>query len=68
MASPGLLVIFWWMLHDGVAYHELDPDFLAGRHDPDRRRRRLIDQLQRLGYHVELTPPPGCALGSGETT
>lgn len=54
--AHSLLVIFWWMLHDGVPYRELGPDYLTGRDDPDRRRRQLIDQLQRLGYHVEITP------------
>jgi hypothetical protein len=45
-----------WILTEDVPYHELGPDYLAGRDNPERRRRQLIDQLQRLGYHVDLTP------------
>jgi transposase len=54
--AHSLLTIFWWMLTENVPYHELGPDYLAGRDQPDRRRRQLVDQLERLGYHVDLTP------------
>jgi transposase len=54
--AHSLLVIYWWMLHDGLAYRELGPDYLAGKDNPDRRKRQLVDQLERLGYDVALTP------------
>lgn len=54
--AHSLLVIYWWILHENVPYRELGPDYLAGRDNPDRRRRQLVDQLERLGYHVALTP------------
>jgi transposase len=54
--AHSLLTIIWWMLTENVAYHELGPDYLAGHDNHDRRRRQLVDQLQRLGYNVALTP------------
>lgn len=50
-----MLVICWHLITDEVDYHELGPDYLAGHDQPDRRRKQLVDQLQKLGYTVELT-------------
>jgi transposase len=46
--------LIWKVLHDGVRYVEkgLERNPKALR----ERRRRLVADLQRLGYHVELTP------------
>lgn len=46
--------LIWKVLHEGVRYKEqgLAPTPLMVK----RRRQRLISQLRRLGYHVELTP------------
>ena len=51
-----LLVICWHLLNDGTVYQELGADYLAGKDHPDRRRRHLVSQLQKLGYDVELAP------------
>jgi transposase len=51
-----LLVICWHLLTDDEDYHELGPDYLAGKDQPERRRRQLVSQLERLGYTVELKP------------
>lgn len=51
-----LLVICWHLLNDGTVYQELGTDYLAGKDHPDRRRRHLVSQLQKLGYDVELAP------------
>lgn len=51
-----LLIIIWHMLNDGTIYTEIGIDYLARNDNPDRRRRHLINQLEHLGYHVELTP------------
>ncbi len=41
---------------DGVAeLFELGTDYLAGKDQPDRRRRLLVAQLEQLGYTVQLT-------------
>ncbi len=51
-----ILIISWHLLNDHTTYEELGTDYLARNDNPDRRRRQLVDQLQRLGYQVELTP------------
>lgn len=51
-----ILVIIWHMLKEGTVYTELGSDYLARLDDPDRRRRHLINQLEHLGYHVQLSP------------
>ena len=51
-----ILVICWHLLTDDTTYTELGTDYLAGKDQPDRRRRLLIGQLEKLGYQVQLTP------------
>lgn len=50
-----LLVIVWNMLHDGVAYTELGPDYTA-RINPERTKNRALRQLKNLGFDVTLAP------------
>ena len=50
-----ILTICWHLLIDETTYTELGTDYLAGKDQPDRRRRLLVAQLEQLGYHVELT-------------
>ena len=50
-----ILVICWHLLVDETTYTELGTDYLAGRDQPDRRRRHLVTQLEQLGYTVQLT-------------
>ena len=50
-----ILVICWHLIVDETTYTELGTDYLAGRDQPDRRRKHLIAQLEQLGYIVELT-------------
>ncbi len=51
-----LLIIIWHMLNEGTTYTELGVDYIIRNDNPDRRRRHLINQLEHLGYQVELTP------------
>ena len=51
-----ILVICWHLLVDETTYTELGTDYLAGKDQPDRRRKHLIAQLEQLGYTVEVTP------------
>ena len=51
-----LLIIIWHMLNEGTVYTEIGVDYLANNDNPDRRRRHLVNQLEHLGYTVELTP------------
>lgn len=50
-----LIVIVWHVLQDGTAYRELGHDYFTRRDNPEATARRLIHNLQALGYHVELT-------------
>jgi len=50
-----ILIICWHLLADNTTYDELGTDYLAGRDQPDRRRKLLVAQLEKLGYTVELT-------------
>ena len=51
-----LIVICWHVLADDTVYNEIGPDYLAGRDQPERRRKHLVAQLEKLGYNVELAP------------
>jgi len=51
-----LLIICWHILAEDTIYQELGPDYLAGKDQPDRRRKHLVAQLEKLGYSVELAP------------
>ena len=51
-----MLIIIWHMLAEGTVSTEIGADHLASNDNPDRRRRHLVNQLQHLGYQVELTP------------
>lgn len=51
-----LLVICWHLLTNNTVYDELGTDYLAGRDQPERRRRQLVAQLEQLGYSVALAP------------
>jgi transposase len=48
-----ILTAVWHMLRTGETYTDPGGDFFA-RRDPERTRKRLVDQLQRLGYTVTL--------------
>ena len=51
-----ILVICWHILADDTVYNEIGTDYLAGKDEPERRRKHLVAQLEKLGYHVELAP------------
>ncbi len=51
-----LLVICWHILADDAVYNEIGTDYLAGKDQPERRRKHLVAQLEQLGYTVELAP------------
>jgi len=54
--AHNLLVIVWFVLHDGAGYQDLGADWFTRHDNPDAKRRRLIRELQTLGYTVDLTP------------
>jgi len=56
--AHNILIIIWHVLHDGVIFQDLGPDYF---HRPDtpaahRRKTQLIRELQTLGYTVQVTP------------
>jgi transposase len=51
-----ILIAYWHILHDHVDYHDLGSDWFTRRHTIDHQRRRLIRQLEHLGYTVTLQP------------
>jgi transposase len=51
-----LAEITWHVLHDERDYTDLGADFYTRQEDPERRRARLVSQLNALGYNVDLTP------------
>ena len=50
-----LIVIVWHVLHDQTEYRELGHDHFTRRDNPEATARRLIHDLQALGYRVQLT-------------
>ena len=52
-----ILVIAWHILAgEAVTYAELGGDYFARRHDPTRRQRQLLRQLEQLGLKVTVEP------------
>jgi transposase len=50
-----LIVIIWHVLHDHSEYRDLGNDYFTRRDNPEAAKRRLIHNLEALGYRVELT-------------
>jgi len=48
--------LIWHQLTTGECFHDLGDDYFQRRRDPERETRRLVAQLQQLGFHVALTP------------
>ena len=48
-----ILEIAYYIMRDGVTYHELGADYFD-RHHKERARRRHVRQLEALGFHVTL--------------
>ncbi len=51
-----LLVAAWHVINDEVSYQDLGALHFLTRVDPARQTRRLVTQLQQLGYQVQLGP------------
>jgi len=54
--AHNLLVIAWFLLHDGTDYQDLGADYFTRHDHPDTKKRRLIRELQALGSTVHPTP------------
>jgi transposase len=56
--AHSILTAAWHLLTDDCGYHDLGGDHFLQRLDHTRQTRRLIGQLQQLGYTVTLNPLP----------
>jgi transposase len=54
--AHSLLDTIWHLLHTGVCFDDPGEDYFDRRRDPARQTRRLVDQLEQLGYTVTLAP------------
>lgn len=54
--SRTILEAAWKILCDDVAYRDLGSGYLASIKDPERRARRLVAELKKVGYEATLTP------------
>ena len=53
--AHSILVIYYHMLRSGLAYGEKGEDYFQ-QHDQREKQRRLVKQLEHLGYEVSLAP------------
>lgn len=51
-----LIVIIWHVLHDEAPYRDLGSDYFTRHDNPEARKRRLIHDLQSMGYEVTIAP------------
>ncbi len=52
--AHSLITLVWHLLSTGEVYKDLGEDYFASREDPQRRARRLVSQLEELGFNVTL--------------
>jgi transposase len=56
--AHSLIELVWHLLSTGEVFKDLGDDYFTKRQDPERQARRLVAQLEDLGYTVALTAPP----------
>src|SRR5438034_1000534 len=49
-----ILVAYYHIVRDRLPYRELGPDWLARRYSPEHRARRLLRQIEALGFNVTI--------------
>jgi transposase len=52
--AHSLIELVWHLLSTGEVYNDLGEDYFSKRQDPQRRARRLVAQLEELGFKVTL--------------
>jgi transposase len=52
--AHSLLDVIWHMLTTGEVFADLGVDYFTSRHDKEHQTQRLISQLEKLGYTVQL--------------
>jgi len=53
--------LVWHLLSTSEVFKNLGDDYFTNRQDPERRARRLVVQLEELGYTINLEAPPTIA-------
>jgi transposase len=53
--AHSILVVVYHLLERGEPYNELGGDYFIERQQKDAYQRRLVKQLERMGYEVALT-------------
>jgi transposase len=53
--AHSLLDVVWHLLSTGEQFEDLGDDYYERRRDPERQARRLVTQLEDLGYNVALS-------------
>jgi transposase len=59
--AHSLIELVWHLLKTGEVYQDLGDDYFTNRQDPERRARRLVAQLEELGFSVTLEASPSIA-------
>jgi len=59
--AHSLVVVIWMVLATGEPFHDLGEDYFQRCRDPGRESRRLVHQLEQLGYTVTLQPAEAVA-------
>lgn len=52
--AHSLIEVIWQLLSTGEVYEDLGDDYFQSRRDPDRQARRLVAQLEELGFTVTI--------------
>jgi transposase len=53
--AHSLVELIWHLLGTGEVFEDLGDDYFQRRRDPDRQARRLVAQLEELGFAVTIT-------------
>ena len=53
--AHSILVVVYYLLERGEPYNELGGDYFIERQNTETYQRRLVKQLERMGYEVALT-------------
>lgn len=53
--AHSLTELIWHLLSTGEVYEDLGEDYFQRRRDPERQARRMVTQLEELGYTVTLS-------------
>lgn len=52
--AHSLIEVIWHLLSTGVVFEDLGDDYFQRRLDPERQARRLVAQLEGLGFNVTI--------------